>query len=147
MAAGNVRGTNWTQAQDWAKKGKFGRAKQQVELGGGTWSKEMHRSLKSTGNYTPPTETTPDPAEELQRNIDKLIAQMNQQQINQQNAYNQQQAQLKQQREQEAAERERMRPKDVSQALGSTILSGGDAWKNRKKNWLQPFTSLLPGGN
>ena len=149
MAEGNVRGTNWGKAVNWAKQGKYGKAKQQVELGGGTWSTEMHKSLKATGDYKPPVASkpppteTPDPAEELQGQIDSLLDQLNKQQANQAAqtaAYNQEQARL-------AAERERMRPKDASRAFGSTLLSGGDFWNQRKKNWLQPFSSLTPGGN
>lgn len=144
----NPKGSNWTQAQDFAKKGKFGRAKQQVELGGGTWSKDMHRSLKATGDYTPPT--TPDPTNDLQQSVDDLVAKMQQQQADQQAAYQQQQSQFAEQQRIADLERERMRPKDASQALYSTILSGGESWGQRKKkysNWLKPFASLTPGGS
>ena len=155
MAAGNVRGTNWGKAVNWAKQGKYGKAKQQVESGGGTWSTEMHKSLKSTGDYKPPvaSETSPpqgDPVEELQQSVDDLVAKMQQQQTDQQAAYQQQQRQFAEQQRIADLERERMRPKDASQALYSTILSGGESWVQRKKkhsNWLKPFASLTPGGS
>ena len=150
MAAGNVRGSKWGRAVDYAKQGKYGKAKQQVELGGGTWSTDMHKSLKATGNYIPPTTNTPpteettspeDEVADLKNEVADLVEAMKQQQIDQQNAYNRQQEQL-------AAERERMRPKDASKALNSTILSGGNYYNTlKKKNWLQPFSSLMPGGN
>ncbi len=149
----NPKGSNWKQAQDFAKKGKFGRAKQQVELGGGTWSKDMHKSLKATGDFNltpetpeaPPTSTQPD----LQSSVDALIAKMQQQQADQQASYQQQQSQYAEQQRIAAAEQERMKPKDASQALYSTILSGGESWGQQRKkqsNWLKPFSAMKPGG-
>ena len=144
------KGSNWSQAQDFAKKGKFGRAKQQVELGGGTWSKDMHKSLKATGDFNITPEAPPETsAPDLQQSVDDLVAKMQQQQAEQQASYQQQQSQYAEQQRIAAAEQERMKPKDASQALYSTILSGGESWgKQRKKqsNWLKPFSAMKPGG-
>tara|TARA_R110000824_G_scaffold8249_1_gene37286 strand:- start:1655 stop:2002 length:348 start_codon:yes stop_codon:yes gene_type:complete len=41
------RGSNFRQAAGWANKGKYGKAKQAIESGGGTWGKDMHRFLKN----------------------------------------------------------------------------------------------------
>ena len=77
-----------------------------------------------------------------------LIAKMQQQQADQQASYQQQQSQYAEQQRIATAEQERMKPKDASQALYSTILSGGEAWgkKRKQSNWLTPFSSMKPGG-
>ena len=42
----DVSGGRLAKAREYAGQGMFGRAKQQIELGGGDWSKAMHRALK-----------------------------------------------------------------------------------------------------
>ena len=52
---GGIKRGRLAEAQRYADAGMFGRAKQQIELGGGTWNKDISRKLradaKSTTNY------------------------------------------------------------------------------------------------
>jgi len=155
--AADPRGKNWKQAQAFGKQGKWGRAKQQVETGGGTWSKAMSKSLRKTGDYTSWQDSAgsgggggganPD-TEALQSSVDNLIAELARQQQEQANALAQQQSAFQAQQQAQRDREARMKPSDASNALNSTILSGSDWWKKRqgtRNTFLKPFASIFGG--
>jgi len=155
--AADPRGKYWKQAQAFAKQGSYGRAKHNVEKGGGTWSLDMSRSLRKTGDYTswnkPKTPAKPEVNPEtaaLQSSVDSLIEQLGSQQQEQANALAQQQSSFQAQQKAQQDRLDRLKPRDVSQAWRSTLLSGGRWWKDRERRntFLKPFASMLrPGGN
>lgn len=163
--AADPRGKLWKKAQAFAKQGSYGRAKHNVEKGGGTWSLDMSRSLRKTGDYTswqdPPDSGggsgggsgsgsgsgSPD-TEALQSSVDNLIAELARQQQEQANALAQQQSAFQAQQQAQRDRDARMKPSDASNALNSTILSGSDWWKKRRSNrntFLRPFASIFGG--
>jgi hypothetical protein len=152
------KGSNWAEAQGWAKKGKFGKAKKSMEAGGGVWSKDIHKNLKY-GTELPddtPDTGTPDTPANGSSDIDKFLEQLKADRASQQlaadkaaqDAYNQ-----GQQRIADDAQKKKDRMNYWKRpGLASTILSNntGEGWLSRfrkKKSFLTPLSSMLGGGN
>ncbi len=158
MAVNKGSAGRWKQAQEFAAAGKMGKAKEAMEKGGGTWSKDIHKNLKfgtefptddpDTGADTPDTSAPSD--------MDNYIEEMRAARAESQRLADELAQKNYDQGQQKIADAAKAKTDRMNYwkrpGLASTILSNntGEGWLSKlrkKRSFLTPFSSIMGGGN